>query len=190
MRIFLIVFALLFSACVPSSSPGPQGPPGEKGSVGEAGPRGEKGEPGEKGLPGGPGKDGKSVSLELVQQLENTLADIKSGSKALMIDAMKSMPEQVVSTIHYRFGISEMGFALLTSYGRVFIMKNKNPVTAGDGYEYLSRVATDDHQFISLSILPGSDGSKQIFLAMAKNGHAFVSEDLKTWSQKKSLILN
>ncbi|MBC8346668.1 MAG: hypothetical protein ISR82_04550 [Candidatus Marinimicrobia bacterium] len=171
MRIIFIIFSLFLGACSPTSNPGPQGLPGEIGPTGKPGLPGEKGEKGEKGDPGLPGKDGKSVTT------------------AFMLNALKTMPEKVVSTIHYRFGISEMGFVLLTSDGRLFQMKNKNPVTAGDGFVFLSQIANSVHEFTSLTILPGSDGSKQMFLAMTQNGYAFTSEDLKKWTQKKPLNL-
>ena len=83
-----------------------------------------------------------------------------------------------------------MGFALLTSDGRIFIMNNKNPVTSGDRFTYSSRVSAVDHKFVSLTVLPGGEGSKQLFLAMASDGHTFISEDLKTWTQKDPLKLN
>ena len=70
-----------------------------------------------------------------------------------------------------------------------FMMKNKNPVTIGDGFEYLSSVANNGYKFVSLSILPGGEGSNQIFLAMTIDGYTFVSEDLKLWEQKTSLEL-
>lgn len=108
----------------------------------------------------------------------------------MVLEAIDAMPEQVISTVHFRFGISEMGFALLTSDGRIFIMNNKNPVTSGDRFTYSSRVSTDDHKFVSLTVLPGGEGSKQLFLAMASDGHTFISDDLKTWTQKDPLKLN
>lgn len=186
MRIILVAIALWFAACASPSAPGPQGLPGEMGPIGESGPPGKKGDPGEKG---DPGKDGKSISSALAKNLEKTLADFNSAGKGIMMDAMKSMPEYVVSTVHYRFGISEMGFILLTSKGRIFQMKNKNPVTPGDNFEYLSQISNGDHQFSSLTILPDSEGSNQIFLAMASNGHSFISVNLKEWKQKNPLIL-
>ena len=101
--------------------------------------------------------------------------------------AMDNMPEHVVSTVHFRFGISEMGFALLTSDGRVFTMKNKNPVTPGDGFIFSSNISNKEYKFVSLTVLPGGEGSKQIFLAMTSNGRAFISEDLKLWVQKDAI---
>ncbi len=194
MRILLLSLALVVSGCLSSTgAPGPQGPQGESGPSGAPGEKGDKGDPGEKGEPGAPGtpgKDGVSVSPSLVKKLETALNDINSGGQKMISEAMDAMPEQVVSTVHFRFGISEMGFALLTSDGRIFIMKNKNPVTSGDGFIYSSSVADDDHKFVSLTVLPGGEGSKQLFLAMATDGHTFISEDLKSWVQKDPLTLN
>ena len=190
MRTILLLTALIMSACLSSGTPGPQGLQGVTGPIGATGEKGEKGDLGEKGEPGTPGEDGKSVSLELVKQLESILNDINSGGKKMVSEVMDAMPEQVISTVHFRFGISEMGFALLTSDGRVFIMSNKNPVTPGDAFTYSSRVTEDDHKFVSLTVLPGGEGSKQLFLAMATNGHTFISDDLKIWTQKDTLNLN
>jgi len=187
MRILLLAMALAISGCMSSGMPGPQGPQGE---IGPAGMPGERGERGEAGIPGQPGKDGKSVSPALVKELEKALKDIASGGQKMVLEAMAVMPEQVISTVHFRFGISEMGFALLTSDGRIFIMNNKNPVTSGDRFIYSSRVSTDDHKFVSLTVLPGGEGSKQLFIAMASDGHTFISDDLKTWTQKDPLKLN
>lgn len=190
MRAILLLVTLVMSACLSSGTPGPKGPQGITGPTGATGEKGAKGDSGEKGEPGTPGKEGISVSPELVKQLESTLKDINSGGKKIISEAMDAMPEQVISTVHFRFGISEMGFALLTSDGRIFIMNNKNPVTPGDAFTYSSLVADDDHKFISLTVLPGGEGSKQLFLAMATDGHAFISDDLKIWIQKDTLNLN
>jgi len=189
MRIFSIAFALFLGACIPFPKTGPQGPPGETGSPGIKGDKGERGDTGEKGASGRPGNDGKSISPEIVSKFEKTLLEMDSGGINMVARALKSMPEQVVSTVHYRFGISEMGFALLTSKGRIFLMKNKNPVSTGDGFEYLSQVSVNNRKFISLTILPTSDGSKQFFLAIAADGHSFISEDLKDWEQKSPVML-
>ncbi|MEA1882779.1 MAG: hypothetical protein U9N31_10325 [Candidatus Marinimicrobia bacterium] len=190
MRLYLILLVFFISACIPALNKGPEGPQGQRGPQGEKGDPGEKGNSGEKGDPGKAGTAGKvgtSVPPALIQKLEKTLADIETGGKEMVAEAMDAMPENVVSTVHFRFGISEMGFALLTSNGRIFLMKNKNPVTAGNGFEFSSMVTNDDHKFISLTILPRSEGSKQIFLAMAADGHTFISDDLKSWDQKDSL---
>ena len=183
MKLILFVSLLAMSACVPEGSPGPQGPSGE---LGPAGIQGEKGEKGEKGIPG---KDGISISPKMIKKVESIIAEMESGKNKLVESTLTDVSEEVVSTIHFRFGISEMGFALLTSDGRVFMMKNKNPVTIGDGFEYLSSVANNGYKFVSLSILPGGEGSNQIFLAMTIDGYTFVSEDLKLWEQKTSLEL-
>ena len=186
MKLILFVSLFAMSACVPGGLPGPQGPSGELGPAGIQGERGEKGETGEKGVPG---KDGISISPKMIKKVDSIIAEMESGKNKMVNSALTDMSVKVVSTIHFRFGISEMGFAMLTSDGRVFIMKNKNPVTIGDGFEYLSKVANSDYKFVSLSILPGGEGSKQIFLAMSIDGHTFVSEDLKLWEKKTSLEL-
>ena len=186
MKLILFVSLFAMSACVPGGLPGPQGPSGELGPAGIQGERGVKGETGETGVPG---KDGISISPKMIKKVESIIAEIESGKNKLVKSTLTDISEKVVSTIHFRFGISEMGFALLTSNGRVFMMKNKNPVTIGDGFEYLSTIANNDYRFVSLSILPGGEGSKQIFLAMSIDGHTFVSEDLELWEQKTSLEL-
>ena len=61
------IFILSFSTgCIPIGTPGPQGDPGPAGP------------PGPKGIRGPKGKDGKSVSKELVVQIENLLKTIFS----------------------------------------------------------------------------------------------------------------
>ena len=80
-----------------------------------------------------------------MKELEKALKDLSSGGQKMVLEAMDAMPEQVISTVHFRFGISEMGFALLTSDGRIFIMNNKYPVTSGDRFTYSSRVSAVDH---------------------------------------------
>lgn len=187
MRIFFLFITLFISGCLTSGNPGPQGPKGDTGPTGMRGEKGDPGEKGEPGVPGRPGKDGESVSQELISQLESTLNDLSTGGRRIFNEAMDNMPEHVVSTVHFRFGISEMGFALLTSAGRVFTMKNKNPVTPGDGFIFSSNISDKEYKFVSLTVLPGGEGSKQIFLAMTSNGRAFISEDLKLWVQKDAI---
>ena len=191
MRIILLSIIFVLSACSPTGAPGPQGPTGEPGLPGASGEKGEKGDPGEKGEKGDPGKDGTSVSPVVIEQLDNALSDLSSGGRKMVLEAMDAMPERVVSTVHFRFGISEMGFALLTSDGRIFWMKNKNPVTSGDSFVFLSRVVQNKNsKFVSLTVLPGAEGTKQLFIAMDANGLSYISEDLKTWVPKDPLTLN
>ena len=102
------IFILSFSiGCIPIGTPGPQGDPGPAGP------------PGPKGIRGPKGKDGKSVSKELVVQIENLL---KTNDN-----------ESVIGTVAYSFGIAPRitGFAYLTNSGKLFKFENKKPQKLG-----------------------------------------------------------
>ncbi len=172
-----VLMLLFLTGCVPQGSPGPQGESGQKGE------RGERGEPGEKGEQGVPGAPGKSISPELVQKLDAALKTLSSKKE-------KDIPETVVDGVHYTFGIAppDIGFAVLTSEGNLFQLRNKNPITVGDEFVFVTRIAKRS-DFISLILLPGSDGIKQQFLAITSDGQAFLSDDLKTWVNRTKIDL-
>ncbi len=81
-----------------------------------------------------------------------------------------------------------MGFAVMTNYGKIYQLKNKNEVTMGDSLKLLVRVAEYD-DFVSLSFLSGAEGQKHFYLAITESGLSFVSEDLKNWSSKGDIPL-
>ena len=93
-KIWFIFILSFLIGCIPIGTPGPQGDPGPAGPAGPVGP---------KGVRGPKGKDGKSVSKELLIQIENSL---KSKDN-----------ESVIGTVAYSFGIAPRitGFAYLTT---------------------------------------------------------------------------
>lgn len=167
MKQIILISAILWIGC---STPGLQGPPGPQGEVGlpgEQGPQGEQGVPGE-------------VDPALIQRLEEVLNNELSEDKQ----------EVVSASVHFSFGIAPpvMGFAVMTNFGNIYQLKNKNPVTMGDNFEFLVRIADHD-DFVSFSFLSGGEGQKQFYAAITESGHSYVSEDLKSWSFKGNIPL-
>lgn len=169
---FLLFAALAFIACTPQGIPGPQGEPG---------PAGEQGRPGEQGLPGPKGDTGNpgTVDPALLKKLESALDKVNSSSV---------INELIVASVQFSFGIAPpvMGFAVLTNYGNLYQLKNKNPVTLGDEFEFLVRIG-EHSDFVSLSFLSGGEGQKNFYIAITEGGRSYVSEDLKSWSSKGTL---
>ena len=171
-HIFLLA-TVLWMGC---ATTGAQGPPGPQGDPGPTGPSGEQGPPGQVGTPGKPGK----VDSALIKKLEDALnSELSAANK-----------EVVSASVHFSFGIAPpiMGFAVMTNYGKIYQLKNKNEVTMGDSFELLVRVAEYD-DFVSLSFLSGAEGQKHFYLAITESGLSFVSEDLKNWSSKGDIPL-
>ena len=170
-NIFLILTVIWFGCATPG--PGPQGPPG---------PQGEPGAPGKQGLPGIQGNTGDpgKVNPALIQKLEDALNGVLAEAKQ----------EVVTASVHFSFGIAppSMGFAVMTNYGKIYQLKNKNEVTMGDSFELLVRVAEYD-DFVSLSFLSGAEGQKHFYMAITQSGKSYVSEDLKKWSYKGDIPL-
>ena len=173
MKHFLLISAVIWLGCSASGLQGPPGPQGDPGTPGKQGLPGKQGNPGE---PGPPGK----VDPALIKKLEDALDSVLPEDKK----------EVVSASVHYSFGIAppSMGFAIMTNYGRIYQLKNKNEVTLGDNFELLVRVAEHD-DFVSLSFLSGGEGQKHFYIAITENGHAYVSEDLKNWSVKDDIPL-
>ena len=171
-HIFLLA-TVLYMGC---ATPGAQGPPGPQGDPGTPG---KQGLPGKQGNPGEPGPPGK-VDPALIKKLEDALDSVLPEDKNEIVSA----------SVHFSFGIAPpiMGFAVMTNYGRIYQLKNKNEVTLGDSFELLVRVAEHD-DFVSLSFLSGGEGQKHFYIAITENGHAYVSEDLKNWSVKDDIPL-
>jgi len=167
-NIFLILTVIWFGCATPG--PGPQGPPGPQGEPGTLGERGPQGSPGPAG----------QVDPALIKKLEDAL----NGGLA------EAKQEVVTASVHFSFGIAppSMGFAVMTNYGKIYQLKNKNEVTMGDSFELLVRVAEYD-DFVSLSFLSGAEGQKHFYLAITESGLSFVSEDLKNWSSKGDVPL-
>ena len=173
MKHFLLISAVIWLGCSASGLQGPPGPQGDPGTPGKQGLPGKQGNPGE---PGPPGK----VDPALIKKLEDALDSVLPEDKK----------EVVSASVHYSFGIAppSMGFAIMTNYGRIYQLKNKNEVTLGDNFELLVRVAEYDN-FVSLSFLSGGEGQKHFYIAITESGHAYVSEDLKNWSIKDDIPL-
>ncbi len=171
-----ILAALILAACQPQGTPGPQG---------KTGPPGPQGEPGEPGPPGPKGDPGKAAQIDpaLLVKLESALANISSSTDG--------NEEEIVASVHFSFGIAPpiMGFAILTSYGNLYQLKNKNPVTIGDEFEFLVRIG-EHSDFVSLSFLSGGEGQKHFYIAITEEGYSYVSEDLQTWTPKGTIPLD
>ena len=162
MQKFAICFSLiLFFGCM-STTTSP--------FIGPAGPEGP------------PGKNGESVPKELVLELKNTLEELNNSKKSLR--------EEIVGTVYYIFGIAppRIGFLSLTSFGNLYKLENINPIKRGDSFLLLGRIDLRN-DFISLSVLPGSDDIQQSFLAITQNGESYESADLKNWTQKERIPL-
>ena len=134
------------------------------------------------GPEGPPGENGESVPKELVLELKNTLEELNNSKKSLR--------EEIVGTVYYIFGIAppRIGFLSLTSFGNLYKLENINPIKRGDSFLLLGRIDLRN-DFISLSVLPGSDDIQQSFLAITQNGESYESADLKNWSQKERIPL-
>jgi len=134
------------------------------------------------GPEGPPGQNGESVPKELVLELKNTLEELNNSKKSLR--------EEIVGTVYYIFGIAppRIGFLSLTSFGNLYKLENINPIKRGDSFLLLGRIDLRN-DFISLSVLPGSDDIQQSFLAITQNGESYESADLKNWTQKERIPL-
>jgi hypothetical protein len=112
----------------------------------------------------------------LINELQSYLNTLKQQEKA-------GEPEIIIGTIPYLFGIAPpiLGFAVLTSHGNLYRMDNKNPLSVGEVFKYVGRI-DDRTDFISISHIPATEGSKQFFLALTRSGDYYVSEDLKSWT--------
>ena len=175
---YIIIFLglLIVAGCTPQPIPGPdgaQGPPGPKGESGESGEKGIQGPPGPRGEPG------KSVSEDII----NTLKE-----KLNQLDQATLNKEEICALIPYKEGIAPpiLGFAALTTNGRMLIMKNTSPVNIGEQFIFQTQIA-DRADFVSLAVLSGEEGEKTFYVAITADGHHYYSEDLKVWiAQVKS----
>ena len=175
MRKYIIIFVgiMIVSGCTPRSVPGPEGAPGESGQSGE---RGIQGPPGPKGGPG------KSVSVDIVNTLKEKLdqIDIVTSSNKQEICALISFNEGIAPPI--------LGFAALTTNGKILLMQNSSPVNIGDKFIFQTQIA-DRADFVSLSVLSGEEGVKTFYVAITADGHHYYSLDLKEWNpQGQSLF--
>ena len=173
---YIIIFLglLIVAGCTPQPIPGPdgaQGPPGPKGAPGESG---ESGESGIQGPPGPRGEPGKSVSEEMVNKLKEKLNQL---------DQVTLNKEEICTLISYKEGIAPpiLGFAALTTNGKILIMQNTSPVNIGEKFIFQTQIA-DRTDFIALSVLSGEEGEKTFYVAITADGHHYYSLDLKEWN--------
>ena len=176
---YIIIFLglLIVAGCTPQPIPGPdgaEGPPGSKGSPGEAGKDGQAGERGIQGPPGPRGEPGKSVSMDIV----NTLKE-----KLNQLDKATLNKEEICALISYKEGIAPpiLGFAALTTNGKILIMQNTSPVNIGGKFIFQTQIA-DRADFVALSVLSGEEGEKTYYVAITADGHHYYSLDLKEWN--------
>ena len=170
---YIIIFLglLIVAGCTPQPIPGPdgaQGPPGPKGESGESGEAGEKGI---QGPPGPRGEPGKSVSEDII----NTLKE-----KLNQLDQATLNKEEICALIPYKEGIAPpiLGFAALTTNGKILLMKNTSPVNIGEQFIFQTQIA-DRADFVSLAVLSGEEGEKTFYVAITADGHHYYSLDLK-----------
>ena len=168
MRKYIIIFVgiMIVSGCTPRSVPGPEGAPGESGQSGE---RGIQGPPGPSGEPG------KSVSVGIVNTLKEKLDQIDK--------VTSSDKQEICALISFNEGIAPpiLGFAALTTNGKILLMQNSSPVNIGDKFIFQTQIA-DRADFVSLSILSGEEGVKTFYVAITADGHHYYSLDLKEWN--------
>ena len=176
---YIIIFLglLIVAGCTPQPIPGPegaQGPPGPKGAPGESGESGESGEIGIQGPPGPRGEPGKSVSMDIV----NTLKE-----KFGQLDQAILNKEEICALISYKEGIAPqvLGFAALTTNGKILIMQNTSPINIGEKFIFQTQIA-DRVDFVTLSVLSGEEGEKTFYVAITADGHHYYSLDLKEWN--------
>ena len=174
---------MIVAGCTPPPIPGPdgpQGPPGPKGAPGVPGVPGvpgEVGEVGEKGIQGPPGprgEPGKSVSEDIVNKLKEKLDQL---------DQVNFNKEEICALISYKEGIAPpiLGFAALTTNGKILIMQNTSPVNIGQKFIFQTQIA-DRTDFVALAVLSGEEGEKTYYVAMTADGHHYYSLDLREWN--------
>ena len=173
---YIIIFLglLIVAGCTPQPIPGPdgaQGPPGPKGAPGESG---ESGESGIQGPPGPRGEPGQSVSMDIVNSLKEKLNQL---------DKATLNKEEICALISYKEGIAPqvLGFAALTTNGKILIMQNTSPVNIGEKFIFQTQIA-DRADFVSLGVLSGEEGEKTFYVAITADGHHYYSLDLKEWN--------
>ena len=181
MNKYIVIFLglLIVAGCTPQPIPGPdgaQGPPGPKGAPGESGETGESGEKGIQGPPGPRGEPGKSVSEDMVNKLKEKLSQL---------DQVTLNKEEICALISYKEGIAPpiLGFAALTTNGKILIMQNTSPVNIGEKFIFQTQIA-DRTDFIALSVLSGEEGEKTFYVAITADGHHYYSLDLKEWNHQ------
>ena len=167
----LFLGLLIAVGCTPQPVPGPEGAEGPPGSTGEAGKDGVRGI---QGPPGPRGEPGQSVSVDIVNSLKKKLNQL---------DKATLNKEEICALISYKEGIAPpiLGFAALTTNGKILIMQNTSPVNIGEKFIFQTQIA-DRTDFIALSVLSGEEGEKTYYVAITADGHHYYSLDLKEWN--------
>ena len=170
----LFLGLLIAVGCTPQPVPGPEGAEGPPGSTGEAGEAGKDGVRGIQGPPGPRGEPGQSVSVDIVNSLKKKLNQL---------DKATLNKEEICALISYKEGIAPpiLGFAALTTNGKILIMQNTSPVNIGEKFIFQIQIA-DRADFVALSVLSGEEGEKTYYVAMTADGHHYYSLDLKEWN--------
>ena len=172
-RYFSIFFCVLIVAvgCAPKAVPGPEG---TQGPIGPKGEEGTKGASGLQGPPGPKGEPGKSVSAEVLNNLKQKLE---------LLDSSMNDKERICALISYKEGIAPpvLGFAALTTNGKILFMKNPSPISIGNKFEFQIQIA-DRSDFVALNVLEGTEGERTFYVAITADGHHYYSEDLKKWN--------
>lgn len=172
-RYFSIFFCVLIVAvgCAPKAIPGPEG---TQGPIGPKGEEGTKGASGLQGPPGPKGEPGKSVSAEVLNNLKQKLE---------LLDSSMNDKERICALISYKEGIAPpvLGFAALTTNGKILFMKNPSPISIGNKFEFQIQIA-DRSDFVALNVLEGTEGERTFYVAITADGHHYYSEDLKKWN--------
>ena len=177
MRKYIILFfgVLILSGCTPQSVPGPEGSQVSPGLEGAPGESGQSGERGIQGPPGPSGEPGKSVSVGIVNTLKEKLDQIDK--------VTSSDKKEICALISFNEGIAPpiLGFAALTTNGKIYLMQNTSPVNIGNKFIFQTQIA-DRADFVSLSVLSGDEGVKTYYVAITADGHHYYSLDLKEWN--------
>jgi hypothetical protein len=175
-RYFTVLYCVLIVVvgCAPKAIPGPEGAQGPIGPKGEQGGIGSQGDRGLQGPPGPKGEPGKSVSAEVLNNLKQKLD---------LLDSSMDNKERICALISYKEGIAPpvLGFAALTTSGKILFMKNPSPITIGSKFEFQAQIA-DRSDFVALNVLDGSEGEKTFYVAITADGHHYYSEDLIKWN--------
>jgi|TARA_B100001996_G_scaffold123960_1_gene93857 hypothetical protein len=175
-RYFTVLYCVLIVVvgCAPKAIPGPEGAQGPIGPKGEQGGIGSQGDRGVQGPPGPKGEPGKSVSAEVLNNLKQKLD---------LLDSSMDNKERICALISYKEGIAPpvLGFAALTTSGKILFMKNPSPITIGSKFEFQAQIA-DRSDFVALNVLDGSEGEKTFYVAITADGHHYYSEDLIKWN--------
>ena len=161
---------MFFFGCTPNNLPGPSGPPGPTGPPGPAG---------QPGKPGIKGKDGKSVSKDILDKMNQIIAEHNNSEK-----------EIIIGSASYSFGFAPTitGFVFLTNYGRLFKLENKNPQVIGTDFLFITKIDSRT-DFVDIQRIVYAEDIKQYFIVVTKTGLVYSSDDLENWKKISAINL-